>query len=304
MSHHDNPVCIMDEPGKDWMRSRRIRRRHTRLPPINTPSVFIVALLLVSLSPIVAFLPTSTTIPCRSTTLLHSTIPQHVAFICDGNSRWAKARSLPTAVGHAAGADRLMAVLDALRDAGVNYATMYGFSTENWKRPQKEVDEILTIIERTARQMFDKALRERVRIRILGDLEDERLPESLREVLYQLERETSRLDTETTLCLAINYGGRTDILRAAARLAVSGDEITEESFSRMLSTDGIPDPDLIVRTSGESRLSNFLLWNAAYSELYFTDTLWPDFDETCLDEALDWYARRKRRFGAREVVGR
>ena len=239
--------------------------------------------------------------------LQRSTIPQHVAFVCDGNSRWARARHLPAAAGHAAGADRLVKVLDGLTAAGVSYATMYGFSTENWKRPASEINDILRVVEETARKFYNRAIQECVRVRILGDLTDERLPRSLVEVLQRLERDTAMAEG-VTLCLAINYGGRRDIVNAAKCLAarlVDGSldgDCTEETFASLLSTAGIPDPDIMIRTSGESRLSNFLLWNLAYTELYFTDVLWPDFDEACLSDALSWYAQRRRRYGARETI--
>ena len=232
--------------------------------------------------------------------------PRHVAFICDGNSRWARAKGLPPAAGHAAGAESFVNILDTLKDAGVEYCTMYGFSTENWKRSRQEIQDILSVVERSAHVFYNRALRENLRIRVLGDMTDERIPQSLREILARLEKETSQGDKKLTLCLAINYGGRRDIVEASKRLAqsvlegnISVDDITETSFAEFLSTSGIPDPELIIRTSGESRISNFLNWNAAYSELYFTDVLWPDFDDSCAKEALDWYSMRRRRFGAR-----
>jgi undecaprenyl diphosphate synthase len=243
-----------------------------------------------------------------------SSIPQHIAFVCDGNSRWARARNLPAAVGHAAGADRIVNILDTLIDARVQYCTLYLFSTENWKRPPTETRGILFVVEQSARRFYDRALKENVRIRVLGDLTDERIPKSLVEILHRLERDTSENVSDSghslTLSLAINYGGRRDIVNASKQLAaciVDGsldvDSITEDTFASFLGTSGIPDPDLIIRTSGESRLSNFLLWNAAYTELYFTDTLWPDFDETCVADALRWYAQRRRSFGSRKALG-
>ena len=257
-----------------------------------------------------------------------STIPRHVAFVCDGNSRWAKARNVPTFLGHAAGADRLVEILTSLKNDGVPYCTMYGFSTENWKRSKQEVDDILTVMEQTAHRFYDRAIQERVRVKILGDMEDERLPQSLRDILAQLERDTMKFGVPTTiptepgthlsqqqqpltLCLAINYGGRTDIVKASLRLAqalssgeIDPEDVSEETFSSFLCTNDIPDPDLIIRTSGECRLSNFLLWNAAYAELHFTPVLWPDFGEENWKQALDWYGARKRRFGAREETQR
>jgi undecaprenyl diphosphate synthase len=238
--------------------------------------------------------------------------PCHIAFVCDGNSRWAAARNLPAAVGHTAGAERLVQVLRILQNTpGVEYCTMFGFSTENWKRPPNEIHDIFTVMERTARCFAATLLLENVIFKVVGDLDDERIPSSLRDILKQLEQSTlegHKGDNVVTLCLAINYGGRQDILNASKRLArlVSEgklnleDGFSEELFASCLDTANIPDPDLIVRTSGENRLSNFLLWNAAYAELYFTSKLWPDFDSDSVDDALDWYSTRERRFGARD----
>jgi undecaprenyl diphosphate synthase len=232
-------------------------------------------------------------------------IPRHVALVCDGNSRWAEARYLPTSVGHLAGADRLIDSIQTLKRAGVQVITFYGFSTENWKRSPKEISDVLGVMEQTARTFYSKALGENVRVKILGDLQDERIPHGLRDILVKLERDTC--ENAVTVCIAVNYGGRQDIVNASLRLAravssgqIDGDKVTEEDFSSFLYTSGIPDPDLIIRTGGEKRLSNFLLWNSAYSELYFSHVLWPDFDETCVMEALEWFSTRPRRFGGRK----
>jgi undecaprenyl diphosphate synthase len=241
--------------------------------------------------------------------------PKHVAFICDGNSRWAKARNLPSIAGHAAGANRLIEIVNALKRKGVAYCTMYAFSTENWRRPASEVRDILSIVEETTRRFYDWALREGVSVRVLGDLNDERIPSGLREIIERLERESGGTRTpagdgnQLTLSIAINYGGRKDILNASKRMALALaeddsldiDAITEEKFGSFLATGSLPSPDLLIRTS-EARLSNFMLWDLAYTEIYFVDTLWPDFDEASLDDALDWYKQRKRRFGARQVT--
>ena len=238
-------------------------------------------------------------------------LPNHVAIICDGNSRWAQARGLPAAAGHAAGADRLVQVLKTLQNMGVRYCTLYCFSTENWHRPAKEIDDLMRVMEQTARRCRDQILASEARIKVLGDLDDERIPSGLRDILTQIQDETAANEVSQTVCLAINYGGRRDILNAAKRLAedaaASSDpslihSLTEDDLSLYLGTDGIPDPDLLIRTSGEHRISNFLLWNIAYAEIYFTDTLWPDFDSTCLLEALSWFSRRHRRFGSREAI--
>lgn len=227
--------------------------------------------------------------------------PRHVAFICDGNSRWATARNLPAAAGHAAGADRVWELLHSIPPT-VTHCTLYAFSTENWNRSVGEVAHIWNVMERTAQRLRRKRPKG-VALRLLGHIDDPRIPGSLRSLLRDVERESDGdVPRRLTLCIAINYGGRQDIVRAAQMLAQRGasvDDITEASMAECLGTAGIPDPDLIVRTSGETRLSNFLLWNAAYAELYFTDTLWPDFDTESLQQALDWYAGRKRRFGGR-----
>lgn len=263
------------------------------------------------------------------TSLQKKNIPDHVAFVCDGNSRWAEKRSLPSSAGHLAGADRLLDSLKTLRRTGVTVATFYGFSSENWRRPPAEVRDVLDIIEQSARMFYDRALAENIQVKILGDLDDERIPGSLREILQKIERDTSYIsrdlfhneetntrpgrkrdkDESLTLCLAINYGGRQDILHASIKLAqeiasgaIDATKVSEEDFSSLLCTADIPDPDLIIRTGGERRLSNFLLWNAAYTELYFTDTLWPDFSAASLEEALTWFAGRSRRFGGRAKV--
>lgn len=243
---------------------------------------------------------------------LYSLPPRHVAFICDGNSRWAKEHNLPTAAGHAAGAERLVEVLNELKRAkGISYCTMYAFSTENWARPRVEIDQILKVIETTTQNCYQQILQDRMRVCIIGDMTDKRLPSSLVQLLQQLEKdshEVSRGETEPslTLSMAINYGGRQDILNASKQLAiliakgrVDPNTVTEEDFSRLLSTRNTPEPDLIIRTSGECRLSNFLLWNAAYAELYFTATTWPDFTSNELHTALEWFASRKRRYGSR-----
>eukprot|EP00977_Amphora_coffeiformis_P014011 scaffold3823_cov195-Amphora_coffeaeformis.AAC.21 len=246
----------------------------------------------------------------------HRLLPQHIAIICDGNSRWAAARGLPAAAGHAAGAERVVQILSTLQNVGVRYCTLYGFSTENWSRPPAEINDLLRVMEQTARRLRTQIRASDARIRILGDLDDARIPAGLRDILTQIQNETTRgvakeSSNETcrqTVCLAINYGGRRDILKAAQRLAEEAmessdptfiDSLTEDDLSSYLGTDGIPDPDLLIRTSGEHRISNFLLWNIAYAEIYFTDTLWPDFDSTCILEALSWYSRRHRRFGSR-----
>jgi undecaprenyl diphosphate synthase len=261
-------------------------------------------------------------------------IPGHIAFICDGNSRWAETNSLPKSIGHATGADRVINIISSLRQTipsdvnktaslgyqRVQYCTLFAFSTENWSRPKSEIDTIFKLIEQVAiqYQQHDAIKNGLIQIEILGDLDDNRIPKGTRNALNKLQRYSrSACDNRKankgynqdvlTVCLAINYGGRSDILQAATKLAQSlatgevlPDCIDEKEISKRLSTCNIPDPDLIIRTGGERRLSNFLLWNAAYAELYFSDLLWPDFDEKALNEAILWYGKRKRRFGGRK----
>lgn len=248
--------------------------------------------------------------------------PRHVAFICDGNARWAKKRCLPTVAGHIVGADRFIELIESLKADGIQYCTFFGFSTENWKRSEDEIQSIFDLMEQTATTLSNRFPPEtsKVEIRLLGDLDDIRIPDGLREVLLQQQDanesrrysmlQSSAASTPLIINLAINYGGRQDILRATKLLAMAvkdgtvenPDDITEEVFASFLSTAGTPDPDMIIRTSGESRLSNFLLWNCAYSEIYISPTMWPDFDRDCWEEALAWFQNRQRRFGSRESL--
>ena len=240
--------------------------------------------------------------------------PKHVAFICDGNSRWAKLHqnNSSTYKGHAQGANTVLNLVKVISEQynSIQYITVYGFSSENWSRSTNEIKDIWNVVQSTIDQVLNEKLYEKVNINVIGDLEDERIPWSLATSLKNLQRKSRQGDEqkEVTLCLAINYGGRSDILQASKKLAqliasndVDGndDKCIEETFESLLSTNGIPDPDLVVRTGGEQRISNFLIWNIAYAELYFTDALWPDFDEEELEKALQWYSRRERRFGGR-----
>ncbi|KAG7363847.1 undecaprenyl pyrophosphate synthetase [Nitzschia inconspicua] len=299
---------------------------------------------------------------------------RHVAFLCDGNSRWAQRQNLPTVCGHKQGADRLVQLIEHLTElpavlvvskeeessssssslassssSTIDYITLYGFSTENWNRPQQEIQDIFRVMEITAKTMLatinhnqsdDNINQQRTRprprrpiqVRILGDLEDPRIPVNTRMALRHLEQATAPTTTTTTttgqnnnnhhdnhhhhhhhnnttltVCLAINYGGRQDIVRACRAIAtqvadgtLTVDDITTNLIEGHLWTASIPSPDLVVRTSGECRLSNFLLWDVAYTELYFTDTLWPDFDIPSWQQAVLWYGQRQRRFGTRQ----
>ena len=223
--------------------------------------------------------------------------PRHVAIIMDGNGRWAKKRGLPRLVGHNAGGENIRPVVKIFANYGVRYLTLYMFSTENWNRPRIEVAGLLSLLARKIGQETQAFHEENIRLVHLGRLD--RLSEKLRGKV-QAAVELTKNNTGLTLCLAFDYGGRDEIVRAARRIAsagVPGDNIDESLFAQYLDSPGIPDPDLVIRTGGETRLSNFLLWQAAYSELYFTPVLWPDFGPKDVEEALSEYKRRQRRFG-------
>ena len=228
-------------------------------------------------------------------------LPKHVAVIMDGNGRWAKRQGLPRIMGHRRGVDALKELLRCCRDWGVQALTAYAFSTENWGRPLEEVEFLMTLFERVLRQELREMMQENVCIKFVGNLGA--LPRSL-----QAEIERSMLETQNNqgICftVATNYGGRQEILRACRAIAlqvqqgtVQPEDIDESLFERHLYTTGNCDPDLLIRTSGEMRLSNFLLWQMAYSEIYVTDTLWPDFDRPQFHQALTNYQQRERRFG-------
>jgi undecaprenyl diphosphate synthase len=223
--------------------------------------------------------------------------PQHVAIIMDGNGRWAKKRGLPRLVGHEAGGRNIRPVVKIFADYGVRYLTLYTFSTENWNRPRVEVAGLLSLLAKKIDQETQAFHQQNIRLVHVGRLD--RLSQKLREKV-QAAVELTKNNTGLTLCLAFDYGGRDEIVQATRRIAsagITGDDIDEPMFARYLYSAGIPNPDLIIRTGGESRLSNFLLWQAAYSELYFTPVLWPDFGHKDIEEALAEYERRQRRFG-------
>ena len=229
--------------------------------------------------------------------------PQHVAVIMDGNGRWAAARGLPRAAGHRAGAQAVRRTIEAAMEAGVGWLTLYAFSSENWRRPADEVLELTGLLRHYIRQELAEQSRQGVRVRVLGDRS--RFEPETRAELDRAERATLG-NTRMNLNMALSYGARDEIAaaaRAAAQAAADGAldpaALTVERFERFLSTAGMPDPDLLIRTSGERRLSNFLLWQSAYAELIFLDVLWPDFGQAEFDGALAEFARRERRFGAR-----
>jgi undecaprenyl diphosphate synthase len=223
--------------------------------------------------------------------------PRHVAIIMDGNGRWAKKRGLPRLAGHKAGGDNIRPVVKIFANYGVKYLTLYMFSTENWNRPKIEVAGLLSLLAKKIDQETQAFHQENIRLVHLGRLD--RLSQKLRKKV-QAAVELTKNNTGLTLCLAFDYGGRDEIVQAARRIAsagIPGDNIDESVFVRYLYSPDAPDPDLVIRTGGESRLSNFLPWQAAYSELYFTPVLWPDFGLKDVEEALFEYKRRQRRFG-------
>ena len=227
-----------------------------------------------------------------------SRLPRHIAIIMDGNGRWAKKRGLPRTAGHKAGAEVFRDIATYCKELGVAYLTVYAFSTENWKRPADEVNTIMGLLEQYLQEAIDTMERDHIRLKILGDVT------ALSPKLQQMIAETNAISThydgfQANICL--NYGGRAEILRAARLCAENGGEWTEESFGQYLWSAGIPDPELIIRPSGELRLSNFLLWQCAYSEFYFCDTLWPDFKRQDLDKAIIDFQGRDRRFGGVKV---
>lgn len=226
--------------------------------------------------------------------------PRHVALIMDGNGRWAKARGLPRTLGHRAGVEALKRTVTAAPDLGLTCLTVFGFSTENWRRPASEVSELMGLVRSYVESDLERLIREGVRLRIPGRREG--LPADIRDIVERAEARTAHND-RFLLQVAFNYGSRADIVDAARRFAESGQDpasLTEQSFESFLSTAGAPPVDLIVRTSGERRLSNFLMWEAAYAELLFQDVLWPDYGQEALAEAVEAFRTRERRFGGLE----
>ena len=218
---------------------------------------------------------------------------KHIAFIMDGNGRWAQNKGMPREYGHREGAKAFKRVVEYCGELGIKYVTVYAFSTENWKRPQSEVNAIMRLFTEYMSEAFRVFAKEGLRIRFIGDRScfD---PDLIAE-MKKLEEES--LNNEKVLNIAFNYGGREDILQAASKVALSGEAFTEQNLAKYLHTGECPDPDLVVRTGKEMRISNFLLWQSAYAELYFTDVLWPDMREKDVDAAVLEYARRHRRFG-------
>ncbi len=224
-------------------------------------------------------------------------VPRHVAIVMDGNGRWARKRFMPRGLGHKAGVDALVKVVQASADRGIGYLTVFAFSSENWKRPEEEVSGLMSLLLVALSKHLTKLKADGVRIRIAGDLAN--VSEKVRNALLDAEAATVG-NARLTLTVAFNYGGRWDIVQACQRAIAAGvaaDKLDEAALSRHMAMSYAPDPDLFIRTGGEVRLSNFLLWQSAYAELVFTECLWPDFDADELDRALAVYAQRERRFG-------
>ena len=228
-------------------------------------------------------------------------MPRHVAIIMDGNGRWAKKRLLNRIQGHEKGAETVRTIVRTCREIGISHLTLYAFSTENWQRPRVEIEALMVLLKRFLVQERTELMENQIRLNAIGQIE--RLPDDVRQQLQETMRLTAE-NREMTLHLALSYGGRSEILQmvrsiadAAASGDIRGDDISEETITRHLYTAGIPDPDLLIRTSGEMRISNFLLWQIAYTELYVTDTLWPDFGREEFMQILHAFQKRDRRFG-------
>ena len=239
----------------------------------------------------------------KAETPVNRPVPRHIAVIMDGNGRWAKKRGMPRSYGHATGAETFRTIATYCKDIGVQYFTVYAFSKENWKRPPEEVDALMNLFRKYLKEAAETMAERGVAVRVLGDLTP--LPDDIRAQIREVDQIADTLGPDAaTASLCINYGGRDEIknaVRAIARDVRDGalrpEDITEETIAQRLYTAHMPDPDLIIRPSGEIRTSNFLLWQSAYSEYYFTDVLWPDFSTADMDRAIDDFNRRSRRFG-------
>jgi undecaprenyl diphosphate synthase len=230
-----------------------------------------------------------------------SSIPQHIAIIMDGNGRWAKSRGLPRAEGHRAGAESVREAIDACKELGVKFLTLYAFSSENWNRPQNEISALMILLEKFLKLKAADLMRQNVKLDVIGQIE--RLPEGARKTLKKVMDQTAQNDS-LTLVLALSYGSREEITAAARKLAqdvadgrCKPEDITPELLASHLDTAAMPDPDLLIRTSGEMRVSNFLLWQISYAEMVIVDTFWPDFRQGDLFDAVKEYQKRHRRFG-------
>lgn len=238
----------------------------------------------------------------QSTSLDRKKLPRHLAIIMDGNGRWAKKRGLPRTAGHAAGAETFRTIATHCKNLGIPYLTVYAFSTENWKRPEEEVSGIMKLLEKYLLEAIEEMAKDKIKLCFFGDLGP--LPDGLKKLYRETQEISARYDSEIQVNVCLNYGGRDEILRAARACALDcivnnrdPETLQEEDIARHLYSAQVPDPDLVIRPSGEIRISNFLLWQSAYAEYYFTDILWPDFNEAKLDHILKRYEIRERRFG-------
>lgn len=227
--------------------------------------------------------------------------PNHVAIILDGNGRWAKKRLLPRKAGHVAGSKTVEKICEDAYNMGINYLTVYAFSTENWKRPEDEVNALMKLLRQYLKDCIKRSTKNNMCVRVIGDITP--LAEDMKESIRELE-EATKNNTGLHFQVALNYGSRDEMIRGIQRMAgdlesgaLQAEDISETVFEKYLDTSGLPDPDLMIRTSGEMRLSNFMLWQLAYTEFYFTDVLWPDFDKAELQKAIAYYNGRERRYG-------
>lgn len=222
-------------------------------------------------------------------------MPQHIAIVMDGNGRWAARQGKPRLFGHKQGAETLKKTVQSCMEMGIRYLTVYAFSTENWRRPQDEVQGILSLLKMYARQSLNRLAKDGICVKFIGNRDT--LPKDVLEIILKLESHTKEHD-RFTLIVAFNYGSREEIVRAIQKIQTNNQiVITEDNFGDYLDTKGIPDPDIFIRTSGEQRVSNFLLWQLSYAEFFFTDTLWPDFSKTHLEDIILSYQGRERRYG-------
>lgn len=242
----------------------------------------------------------------QASDIQHRSVPRHLAIIMDGNNRWARREGYPGVAGHRAGAEVVREIVSACETRGIRYLTLFAFSSENWGRPKAEVRALLALLSRYLRNEVEKLARDGVRLRVIG--RRDRFSPRLQKLITKAEAATEAGD-RATLTLALDYGGRWDVAEVTRSIAedvaagkLNPADIDEETVSRRLATAELPDPDLCIRTAGEARISNFLLWQFAYAEFWFTEVLWPDFDETVLDLALADYAVRERRFGVRPLL--
>ena len=231
----------------------------------------------------------------------HSVTPQHIAVVMDGNGRWAKKRFLPRAAGHRAGVKATRMLVENCARHGIKALTIFAFSSENWSRPEKEVKSIMSLFIKTLDSEAKRLNRQNVRVRFIGDRS--RFSKKLQDGIANTEKLTED-NTGLNLSIAANYGGRWDIVNACKKIAkkilsgeITENDITEDMFDDEINLDKLPDPDLLIRTGGESRISNFLIWHLAYTELYFSDVLWPDFNDKEFEKSLEWFSKRQRRFG-------